>query len=117
VSVKPDSGASVLAADAASCDRCHQQGFGEKMIPLWQNTTHGLYDQVEAQLKEAQAAGLDADALKHVSELMTLVRTDGSWGVHNPRYTQLLLEQARDAIAAAKAKKGDKPAESPGGKS
>lgn len=117
VSVKPDSGASVLAADAASCDRCHQQGFGSKMIPLWQNTTHGLYDQVEAQLKEAEAAAVDPEALKHVRELMSLVRTDGSWGVHNPRYTQLLLEQARDAIVAARAKKGDKPAEAPGGKS
>jgi len=108
VSVKPNSGASVMAAEPASCNRCHQPGFGEKMIPLWQNTTHGLYDQVEKQLQEAEAAGLDAETLKRVKELLNLVKTDGSWGVHNPRYTQLLLEQARDAIAAAKAKKGDK---------
>lgn len=102
VSVKPDSGASVMAAEPAACNRCHQAGFGEKMIPLWQKTTHGLYDQAEAGLREAEAAGADAAALERVRKLLNLVKTDGSWGVHNPRYTQLLLEQARDVLTGAR---------------
>lgn len=32
---------------------------------------------------------------------MTLVRLDGNWGVHNPPYTQKLIEQARDMILEA----------------
>jgi hypothetical protein len=106
---KPEAGAIVMAAEPASCDHCHQPGFGDKQIPVWQKSTHTLYDRVEAQLKEAEAAGVDAEALKPVRDLLTLVRADGSWGVHNPGYTKLLLEKAGEAAAAAiKARKGDK---------
>ena len=34
--------------------------------------------------------------------LLDLVEMDGSWGVHNPRYTQSLLERARDMVNAAR---------------
>ncbi len=102
VSVNPDSGASVMAAEPAACNRCHQPGFGERMIPLWQKSIHGLYDQVEAALRAAESSGANADALERVRKLLNLVKTDGSWGVHNPRYTQLLLEQAREALAPPK---------------
>ncbi len=106
VSVNPDSGASVMAAVPASCNGCHQQGFGEKMIPLWQSTTHKLYDQVEAMLAGVEASGKKAEAAAKARGLLTLVRTDGSWGVHNPRYTQLLLEQARDLLGDPEPSKG-----------
>jgi hypothetical protein len=35
--------------------------------------------------------------------LLALVRLDGSWGVHNPPYTQKLIEQARARIIEASA--------------
>ncbi|MFO0829377.1 MAG: NapC/NirT family cytochrome c [Phycisphaerales bacterium] len=101
VSVKPDSGASVMAAEPAACDRCHQAGFGARMIPLWQNSTHQLFNQLTADLQKAQASGADAAKLAEVKKLLDRVRVDGSWGVHNPRFTQQLLEQARTQLTAA----------------
>ncbi len=105
VDANPDSGAMVLAADAASCDRCHQQGFGARMIPLWQKSTRTMYDQVEASTNAADKEGADPAAIAAARALLTTVRVDGSWGVHNPKRTQQLLEEARDAILAARKKR------------
>ncbi|MBL9031509.1 MAG: NapC/NirT family cytochrome c [Phycisphaerae bacterium] len=104
VSVKPDSGATVAAAVPEACDACHKPGLGAQMVPLWQKTTRALYDRVAEELKAA--TGADPRAVEEARRLMELVRLDGSWGVHNPKYTQQLLEQARAKIAPAKAKDG-----------
>jgi hypothetical protein len=34
-------------------------------------------------------------------QLLALVKMDGSWGVHNPPYTQKLVEQAKDKLNEA----------------
>lgn len=110
VSVKPDSGATVAAAAAEACDKCHKPGLGGKMIPLWQKTTHDLYDRLSADLKAAQdEPGVPPDVMQETKRLLDLVRVDGSWGVHNPRYTQQLLEEARDRLAAARKPQGSTP--------
>lgn len=108
VSVKPSSGATVAAASPEACNKCHRQGFGEQMIPLWQKTTHTLYDLVSTDLAALEAQlgnGTDAETLAEVHKLLELVRIDGSWGVHNPRYTQQVLEQARDKLSAVRAQR------------
>lgn len=105
VSSKADSGASVLVASPASCDRCHQAGLGERMIPMWQKATRGLYEQLEGDVKSAKASGLDDVTLKPVIDALTSVRTDGSWGVHNPRHTQQVLERARETLRTARVPK------------
>jgi len=96
-------------AAAASCDRCHKPGLGEQMIPLWQSTTHSLYDQVDAALKEIESdtSPQTTRLVEETRRLLDTVRLDGSWGVHNPRYTQRLLEEAREKVRAAR--KGEKP--------
>jgi nitrate/TMAO reductase-like tetraheme cytochrome c subunit len=97
-------GAQVVRASAEGCDACHQPGLGEQMIPLWQNSTRGLHEQVVREIEKAAGAPLEPPALALVDEaksLAELVRMDGSWGVHNPRYTQQLLEQAREKVRAA----------------
>jgi hypothetical protein len=101
VSVKPESGATVAAATAQACDACHKKGLGEQMIPLWQKNTHQLYDQVAADLTDLDP-GADRSLRDEAERLLRTVRIDGSWGVHNPRYTQQLLEEARDKLAAAR---------------
>lgn len=109
VGSSPESGAQVLAAAPEACDKCHQPGLGERMIPLWQRTARSLYDQVEAQLASARAEGIDIASAAEVAKMLAMVKADGSWGVHNPVHTQQLLEQARTRLAVALAAKRKAP--------
>jgi nitrate/TMAO reductase-like tetraheme cytochrome c subunit len=98
LSTKPHSGATVAKASAEACDRCHQPGLGARMIPRWQADTRALFDAVEAQLRDLpQPEGPSREAAEAAS-ILNLIRTDNSWGVHNPRYTQELLERARTLV-------------------
>jgi hypothetical protein len=103
LSVKPQSGASVAKAAPEACDRCHKAGLGQTMTPMWQKNTHELYDSV-AKLVPAGGAGSpkSQQLVAEAQRLLQTVRMDGSWGVHNPRYTQKLLEQARVKLLEAK---------------
>lgn len=112
VSSNPTSGATVNKATPEACDACHQPGFGKQLVPNWQKSTHAMYDLIEALLPSdakpwnngPPAPGSDAaKLLDEAKRLLDLVRVDGSWGVHNPRYTEQLLEQAREKIMKAKA--------------
>ena len=101
----PLSGAEVAAASKHACDRCHKPGLGDQMIPLWQTTTKDLYARAQADLEARRAETLTArgDRLAGEAEsLMNLVVVDGSWGVHNPSYTQGLLERALAKLEEAK---------------
>lgn len=108
--VRPDldNGATVARASAEACDACHRAGLGAQMIPLWQRTTRQLYDEVVAMLPTADDPWADAspEAAAQVDaarRLLDLIRIDGSWGVHNPQYTEQLIEQARAGVLAARA--------------
>ncbi len=121
VSSRPESGATVAIATPEACDACHKPGFGREMVPLWQRTTHSLYDQLSTDLKAAEKDITSPEGiamLQEAKKLHDLVRVDGSWGVHNPRYTQQVLEQARNKLAAARTggKTQDKTEGKPGGK-
>ena len=101
----PHSGAMVRRAAVQGCDGCHAPGLGERMIPLWQNATRGLYDKASAELAAMNSKVTEGPARELLDEaagLIQLVELDGSWGVHNPKYTQKLLEQAREKITAAR---------------
>ncbi len=95
----------VAAATPQSCDACHKPGLGTMMIPLWQKTTKSLFDEVAEDIRAAEAAGMGAEVLDETRRLLDLIQADGSWGVHNPKYTQQLLERARDRLVAAQAPK------------
>lgn len=101
----PLSGAKVTAASPEACDRCHYAGFGEKMVPLWQNATRKLFGDAEKSLEEVEAIAQSDQAIALVGEareLINIVRVDGSWGVHNPKYTQALLEEAQRLLSEAR---------------
>lgn len=103
LNVKPLSGATVAAASPRACDACHKPGLGEQMIPLWQKNTHELYDSVALLLPPAERSALCEADHRNVAEarqLLDLVRLDGSWGVHNPKYTEALLHDARQKLNA-----------------
>ncbi len=102
----PFNGATVAAASSEACDACHQAGLGEQMITLWQKSTHKIYDEAYGLLPTEVNAWVGSDPAKkqqvdQAARLLELVRIDGSWGVHNPLYTQLLIEQARKKLVEA----------------
>lgn len=100
---KAESGATVAVATAAACDSCHKPGLGAQMIPLWQKNTHALYDSVVELLPvNAPADEHGRQLVGDARRLIDVVRLDGSWGVHNPRYTQELLGQARAKLLEAR---------------
>ncbi len=99
---KAQTGATVAAASAKACDNCHQPGLGERLVPLWQKNAHDQYDAV-AKLLPSDTASLPASAKPLVAQargILDLVRLDGSWGAHNPRYTQKLLLEAQQKLVA-----------------
>jgi len=101
----PLSGAKVTAATPEACDRCHKAGFGAMMVPQWQEATKRLFAQAEEDLARTEPLAQSPDAVALVAEareLINMVKVDGSWGVHNPRYTQRLLDDARQKLAQAR---------------
>lgn len=118
VSTKPGSGAVVARAVPEACDVCHQAGFGDQMIPLWQNATRDMYDAIIPLLPTADDPWAQGDAeaeqfVREAIDLLDLVRIDGSWGVHNPRFTQGLIEQARVKVLEARRIVENAPESSP----
>jgi hypothetical protein len=110
---KPENGATVAVATAAACAACHKPGLGEQMIPLWQKNTHTLHDSVVQLLPaDPPADERGRQLVTEARQLIDLVRLDGSWGVHNPRYTQELLNQARGKLMEARGP-ATRPAGSP----
>jgi nitrate/TMAO reductase-like tetraheme cytochrome c subunit len=105
LSGKPENGAVVMAADAAACDRCHKAGLGQTMVPLWQKSTRSMYDAALKMLPPASQTPVSPQVeqlVKDAKRLLEIVRLDGSWGVHNPRYTQKLIEESRLKLLEAK---------------
>ena len=93
------------AASAEACDRCHEKGLGDQMIPLWQRNARALYKIVEDKLKPLEG-NTDPHVVELVGEarkILDVVRLDGSWGAHNPLYTQKLLNNARQRLVDAAA--------------
>ena len=106
LSAHPAGEARVARAVPAACDTCHEPGLGDQMIPLWQQAARGLFDKTSGELAVAEKTVQGSEAvqlLEQAKGLLDLVEMDGSWGVHNPRYTQSLLERARGMVTAARA--------------
>jgi hypothetical protein len=104
-----DSFGTVARAVPAACDRCHEAGTGEKYVPFWQQKIKTLYAQVEEKIKDAEArlaagtASGPADDLgrrcRQARSMLDSIRFDGSWGVHNFKYTEALLLEADKMVS------------------
>ena len=89
---------------AGACDKCHEPGTGAKYVPYWQKRIKTLYEQVQGRIKAleelagAQGDGARARELRRRAEearsILDSVSYDGSWGVHNFKYTEALLLEA-----------------------
>lgn len=106
-----DSFGEVAKVVPRSCDKCHAKGTGEQYIPFWQGKIRGLYDKIlarvdkleqRAQLEtDPQLAQKSKDRAQQARAILESVANDGSWGVHNFKYTEAMLLKANEIVIAA----------------
>jgi hypothetical protein len=105
-----DSFGTVARAVPAACDHCHAAGTGERYVPFWQEKIKTLHTQITKRHELLQARvqsrfGADVAAeilagLDQAKSVLTSIQADGSWGVHNFKYTEGLLVEADRRLAA-----------------
>ncbi len=106
-----DSFGTVAKAVPRACDNCHEKGTGEQYIPFWQGKIKRLYEQVsqeldkfeeEVQLETDETTAQELlDKVSQARSILDSVLSDGSWGVHNLKYTESMLLQAKKIITEA----------------
>ena len=106
-----DSFGKVAKSVPQACDKCHQVGTGEKYIPFWQEKIKSLFNKVSDRLSELQnRARFETDGkaaeklhenIRQAKALLDSVEADGSWGVHNLKYTEAMLMKANKIITEA----------------
>jgi hypothetical protein len=107
-----DSFGTVAKAAPRACDTCHEEGTGQKYVPFWQGQIKAKYEQVrlrvdnlEARLKvetNQETAQRLRDSVTQARLILESVAADGSWGVHNFKYTEAMLLAADEIISGAK---------------
>jgi hypothetical protein len=99
-----DSLGKVAKAVPGACDNCHEEGTGLQYIPFWQNQIKSLYESVNRKVELLETrANLETDELLHgkvtqARAILDSVLSDGSWGVHNFKYTESMLLRANEII-------------------
>ena len=94
----------------SACDTCHEAGTGQQYVPFWQEKIKSLYDRMdrkvkqleelaEAQTDEARARDLGRRA-REARSILDSILFDGSWGVHNFKYTEALLLEVDKAVSS-----------------
>jgi len=101
----------VAKASAGACDKCHEEGTGDRYIPFWQSSIKKLYAEVSNELGQLKGRGRVVsdekareqlqDSIKQAEAILESVESDGSWGVHNLKYTESMLLKARQIIREA----------------
>lgn len=104
-----DSFGTVARPVPEACDKCHEPGTGDKYIPFWQGSIKKMYGQTMERLEKLQEiAEIDSEgpeakarmeSIKQVSSILKSVKADGSWGIHNFKYTEAILLKANDIIS------------------
>ena len=106
-----DSFGKVAKAVPRACDNCHEPGTGQQYISFWQGRIKKLYEQINNKLvKRLNSLDYETDGKKiselkekiaQAKELVDSVEADGSWGVHNFKYTEAILLKANEIIIEA----------------
>ncbi|UCG56717.1 MAG: NapC/NirT family cytochrome c [Phycisphaerales bacterium] len=106
-----DSLGKVAKAVPRACDKCHEPGTGQKYIPFWQGKIKKLHGQVKDKLDallDRLAGEADDNSVREVKTKLARARTlvdsveaDGSWGVHNLKYTESILLEANGIVNEA----------------
>jgi nitrate/TMAO reductase-like tetraheme cytochrome c subunit len=104
-----DSYGTVAKAVPRACDKCHEEGTGQQYVPFWQGNIKKMHEQVSLKLEQLKARARNTTNEQTVSKLnqsieqaqsiIESVSADGSWGVHNFKYTEALLLEADKIIS------------------
>jgi hypothetical protein len=100
-----DSLGTVAKAVPRACDNCHEEGTGQQYIPFWQNKIKKMYEQIGSkleQLKSKQATSRLKDRINQTQSILDSISSDGSWGVHNFKYTEAMLIRADEIVSGAR---------------
>jgi nitrate/TMAO reductase-like tetraheme cytochrome c subunit len=99
----------VAKAVPGACDTCHEKGTGQNYVPFWQGQIKAKYNQIRSKVDNLDAlaqAMTNQETAQQLHEEVTRARlileavlADGSWGVHNFKYTEAMLLRA-DAIVS-----------------
>jgi hypothetical protein len=102
----------VARAVPRACDVCHKEGTGQQYVPFWQKKIKAKYAEVELKINNLEAQGRAAanegaagglrSRLKQAKAILQSVSADGSWGVHNFKYTEAMLLRANELVSEAK---------------
>ncbi len=103
-----DSFGKVAKAVPRACDNCHEEGAGQRYIPFWQGKIKTLYEEVSRKLDEfKEGAKLETNEQRaqqlqergqQAGVILETVTSDGSWGVHNFKYTEAMLLKAKKKL-------------------
>lgn len=99
-----DSYGTVAKAVPRACDNCHEEGTGQQYVPFWQRKIKTMHEQVNRKLQQIktraastsnqQTASKLKQSIEQAQSILESVSADGSWGVHNFKYTEALLIEA-----------------------
>jgi len=103
-----DSFGTVAKAVPEACDRCHKEGAGQRYISFWQKKTKELHKKVsdivdtferhiKSETDKEQILKMNAKVAE-ARAILESVSSDGSWGVHNFKYTETMLRRAGELI-------------------
>jgi hypothetical protein len=103
-----DSFGTVAKAVPEACDRCHEPGSGYRYISFWQNKIKKLHEEVSRKVDvfeertrfetDHQLVEKLQDKVKQARSILESVSADGSWGVHNFKYTEAMLLKVNEII-------------------
>ena len=100
-----DSLGTVAKAVPRACDNCHEQGTGQQYIPFWQNKIKAMHKEVSRKLdrlKSRQTTSRLKESIDQAQSILDSISSDGSWGVHNFKYTEALLRRADEIVSGAR---------------
>ena len=100
-----DSPGTVAKAVPRACDNCHKEGTGQQYIPFWQNKIKTMHEEVSRkldQLKSKQDTSRLKESIDRAQSILDSISSDGSWGVHNFKYTEALLRRADEIVSGAR---------------
>ncbi|UCC97825.1 MAG: NapC/NirT family cytochrome c [Phycisphaerales bacterium] len=107
-----DSFGTVAKAVPRACDACHEEGTGQQYVSFWQGKIKAKFEQVRLKVAnlEAQAqVQSDEETVKKLRDkigqaraILESVTSDGSWGVHNFKYTEAMLARAEEIVSGAR---------------